>query len=149
MNNKREVNELLREFCLAVHCHAALVARTMGVPAADVHALGALQGALDGMSASELGRSVGLTPSATSALIDRLVTSQHAVRSVSSHDQRRARIEVTAHGKEESRARFTQLNDAIERALDHYEEEDVRLFAAMLNDISRAVRQAPDNDSPC
>ena len=135
----REIDDLLREISLDVHRHAQWIARTMGIPATDVHAMGVLKSSKGGVTANRLGGALGLTPSATSSLIDRLEAAQYAVRSVSPIDARRADIVPTAHAIAESRERFAQLNATIDAVLDSYTDAQVRQFATILGDLRNAI----------
>lgn len=132
----RGVCESLRELTLDINRYARHVARSMHIPSTDVHATGILHAAPQGVSASELGQLLSLTPSATTSLIDRMERAGHAVRHVSETDARRARIVPTDLAVSVSRERFTDLNDAIQRVLDGSTPEEAEAFSVVLRRLA-------------
>lgn len=141
----REVIETLRRLTLDINRYAHRVARDLKVPSTDVHAVGVLHAAQEGLSATELGQLLSLTPSATTSLIDRMEATGHATRAVSSVDARRARIEPTASAIDESRTRFAAMNDAIARVLQQSTPGEAAAFAAVLDRLAAELHTVVDD----
>lgn len=134
----REVHELLRQTALATEQHVRTAARTLGVPVTDVHAIGVLRHQAEGVSASELGRSLGLSAPATTALVDRLVASGHAERAASSSDRRQVLIRPTDSAVQHSRDCFERLNAVVDAVLASHH-EDGEVFTRVLRDVHAAM----------
>lgn len=139
-DRQREVREHLRQLNLDIDRYAHRVARGLGIPTTDVHAAGILHAAPEGLSATELGRALSLTPSATTSLIDRMEAAGHATRRVSDVDARRARIEPTELVRQESRDRFAALNDAIARVMAQSTPEEAAAFADVLGRLAAEMK---------
>jgi DNA-binding MarR family transcriptional regulator len=82
------------------HRHAAHLARTMELPAADMLALYHL--ANEPLSATVLGDRLGLTSGSVTALVDRLIARKLAKRRPHETDRRVVLIEMTKTGHTES-----------------------------------------------
>ncbi|MBC9956456.1 MarR family winged helix-turn-helix transcriptional regulator [Yimella sp. cx-51] len=138
----REIHELLRQIALVSDQHVNTVARNLGVPATNVHAIGVLRNEPEGVSSTELSRALGLSPPATTALVNRLVASGHAERSTSPVDARRVLIRATPTALQHSNSQFEQVNTALDAVLADHDPEQVEAFTRMLTEIHDAFMAA-------
>lgn len=141
---RRRVSRDLRDLGLDITRYVQAVARDLGVSTTDVHAVGVLQAGAGEPSAAELGAALGLTPSATTSLIDRLERAGHAVRETAAQDSRRARIVLTDTGRADSREHFAAMNDAVAQALSAAGPEDAETFGRVLADLVARVGAVND-----
>jgi DNA-binding MarR family transcriptional regulator len=98
--SSNEVVGAISALIRAEHRHAAFLAQTMDLPAADTLALYHL--ANEPLSASALGDRLGLTSGSVTALIDRLVNKDMARRTHHPTDRRVVLVELTEHAHSES-----------------------------------------------
>lgn len=107
------VLDLLRQMSMEVHAYLTDAARDAGLGPVDVACLGiARQAERDGeqLTAGSLGRRLGLSPAATTALLDRMSRHGLIVRDRAAHDGRVVVVRTTAKARVLGRAMFEQLN---------------------------------------
>jgi len=105
--------DLLRQMSMEVHAYLADAARLAGLSAPDVACIGIVrQAERDGtsLSAGLLGRRLGLSPGATTALLDRISRQGLVVRERSPEDARVVLVGTTERARELAREMFAPLN---------------------------------------
>lgn len=115
-----EVLELLRKMSMEVHAFLADAGRAAGLNAIDVACIGiARQAERDGvhLSAGMLSHRLGLSPAATTALLDRMGRHGLVTRERSADDARVVLIRITDRARELGREMFQPLNEAYVKAL--------------------------------
>ncbi|XVX19967.1 MarR family winged helix-turn-helix transcriptional regulator [Actinomycetota bacterium] len=138
----RHVQDSLRRLNLASNRYISEVARETGMSTADVHAIGVLkQEGNEGheVTAGSLGRAVGLSPAAVTALLDRLEMLGHCERGRSTVDGRRVMVDITSTADATSAHMFTPMNDAIAQALAGYSDQEVELVSQALERLATAM----------
>lgn len=145
----REVLTALRDFGESSDRMVDQAGRVVGLYRTDLRALNILmRRAAAGLetSASDLGRHLHLTKPATTAVVDRLVESGHAVRERSLQDRRRVLIHHTDSAVRDGMAAFAPMGGSMRAALQDFSAEEleaalrvVRAATAALNDLDSAL----------
>ncbi|WP_232548498.1 MarR family winged helix-turn-helix transcriptional regulator [Propioniciclava soli] len=139
------VTRLLRALTTASAIYADGARLDVGLPRSDLNALGLLsQATADGeaLSAGELGHRLGLSASATTALVDRLQGLGHVRRVRHPHDGRKVVIDVTASAQETGRRAFGPLAEALAESLAPFDPEQLADAAAVMEAVLAAVEDA-------
>lgn len=92
-------------------------------------------------TASELGASLGLTPAAVTALVDRLEGSGHALRQRSDRDRRRVWIVATDKARRDGARMFRPMAEALGDVVGDYDEREQRLLSEFLDRVTAVVRE--------
>ena len=100
------------------------VARRAGLSATELHSLRHLMGST--MGPVELAKALGVTPAASSGVVDRLVARGHAERRAHPADGRRIEVVITESGRVEVFARLAPMFAAL-AALDSTLSDDERV----------------------
>lgn len=148
-------NNVLREFTTEAERYIEVARRRHQLAHNDVHALAAIieeQDAGRVLTPGGLRRRLILSPSATTALIDRMVHMGLVGRHGIPGDGRTVGLLVTDLGRVHGRRMFVELGAHIGQALGAYEPEQVELLMRMLVDLTGATRRArqelADADAP-
>ena len=118
-----------------------------GLHRTDVNALEAIMEATvrgDPMSPSILASELGLSPSATSALIDRLEVSGHVERVRGGTDRRRVTLVMSEAAMEDGRRMFEPLGGAFAAAWADFSEAERRVVARFLSRSTETMRSVRD-----
>ncbi|MBG6084209.1 MarR family winged helix-turn-helix transcriptional regulator [Zhihengliuella flava] len=135
----------LQGLTLASDRYADAVARADALHKTDLHALQEIllhQDAQAPLTASELGRSLHLSPPATTALIDRLAKHGHVERGRDARDRRRVTLLATDSARTTGSRLFRPLAQALGETASHYTPAELELINAFLAEALRTVEQA-------
>lgn len=97
-----------------------------------------------GASPGQISDGLGLSPSATSAMLDRLESAGHVRRSRGESDRRSVRVEVTDSARAVGGSMFGILARHMRTVLDAHEETELAATALLMEQINGAVRAARD-----
>ncbi|EFQ83804.1 transcriptional regulator, MarR family [Aeromicrobium marinum DSM 15272] len=106
--------------------------------------LTALAHVMDGheVTPKDVSEALGLSASATSALLDRLERAGHVTRSRSTVDRRSIHLEVTDTAREVGSSIFTPLAMHVRQVLARHGTDELERTAALLAELNTAVRAA-------
>jgi DNA-binding MarR family transcriptional regulator len=99
----------------------------------------------DHLTPGELAARMGLSPSATTTMLDRLESAGHVVRSRTSSDRRLVTVTVTDRALETGARIFLPLAKAFDSVMSRYSPEELRRFEQFLGEISAATASARDD----
>lgn len=99
----------------------------------------------DGASPKEISTALGLSPSATSAMLDRLERAGHVERRRSEADRRGVEVQVTDSARAVGASMFGLLGRHMRDALEGVAEEDLLRAAELMRRLSAAARAAADD----
>ncbi len=146
-DQRREVVLLLQAFSAAAQRYAEAAGARRGLHRSDLHALLAvMQATAAGRATSpgELARAVGLTPSATTTVIDRLVASGHAEREPDPRDRRRTIVRPTDSARTDGREMFQPLGDAMSVVVDDLDDAELEVVTRFLHRAIQATTEAAE-----
>lgn len=132
----------LRAFSESSDRAADLAGRGLGLHRTDLRALSTLVGrqARDlPTTATELGRHLHLTKAATTAVVDRLVASGHAVRHRSTRDRRNVLVEPTASALSDGAAAFRPMAQHISAALEEFDDAELAVALRVVEAATRGI----------
>lgn len=141
-DERREVVYLLQAISAAGQRYADRAGHRLGLHRTDMHALLAVvNAAREGrtISPGELARAVGLTPSATTTVIDRLERSGHVERAPHPADRRRSVLTPTDSARTDGRAMFMPMARAMDDVVGELDEHELAVVTRFLR---RAVQAA-------
>lgn len=146
-----DVLERLRQMTMEVHAYVTDAARSVGLGSADLSCIGIVRQAERAgatVSAGHLGQRLGLSPAATTALLDRMTRHGLIVRERSEHDARVVLVRITDRARDLGREVFAALNTEFARVLtvdDATLEQLERMLAELVDATERArdTREAP------
>ncbi|WP_019144556.1 MarR family winged helix-turn-helix transcriptional regulator [Aeromicrobium massiliense] len=144
---RRRVVMLLQAFSAAAQRYAEAAGAQRGLHRSDLHALLAvMQATMAGRATSpgELARAVGLTPSATTTVIDRLVASGHAEREPDPLDRRRTIVRPTESARTDGREMFRPLGDAMSVVVDDLDDAELEVVTRFLHRAIQATTEAAE-----
>ncbi|SDD60520.1 MarR family winged helix-turn-helix transcriptional regulator [Glycomyces harbinensis] len=150
-----DLTRLLQTLTVESDRYAERFGSRHGLHRTDVNALALILAAArrgEPMSPSALARELGLSPSATTALIDRLEAVGHVERERPSGDRRRVALHVPEAGLEEGRKMFVPLAEAFADSWAGFgpaEREVVARFLDVSTEAMKAVSAewAPPHES--
>lgn len=93
-------------------------------------------------SPRDISDGLGLSPSATSAVLNRLERAEHVRRWQSATDRRSVRVEVTDQARTVGKAMFMQLAQHVNKALELHDDGELAETAVLIEEINRATRAA-------
>lgn len=91
------------------------------------------------VTAGGLARALSLSPSATTALVDRLERAGHVRRAPDEHDRRRVGLEMTETAGAEARALFGPLAASMLDAMDELDDAEIAVVTRFLTLASEVV----------
>lgn len=136
------VLHLLRRVSVASHDHAHRIATDHGLGRTDLRAMTAMAEARvrgGQLTAGELATTLGLSPSATTSLLDRMERMGHVERVHDDHDRRRIVVTLTPAAAGEAREMFGPLAARIAELLPHYTEDELQVVERFLRDAADAI----------
>ena len=101
-----------------------------------------------GASPTEISAALNLSPSATSAMLDRLERAGHVRRERLTSDRRAVRVEATDTALAVGASMFGLLASHMRSALDGYDEDELNRMAGLMQRLNAAARRASDEASP-
>lgn len=97
-----------------------------------------------GATPSEISAAIGLSPSATSAMLDRLERAGHVERVRDDHDRRSVHVQVTDSALDVGAAMFGLLGRHLRSVLADVDDGELARTAALVARLNEAVRAARD-----
>lgn len=97
-----------------------------------------------GASPGQISDGLGLSPSATSAMLDRLETAGHVRRTRVESDRRSVRVDVTDSARAVGGSMFGLLARHIRAVLDAHDETELAAMTILMEQINGAARAARD-----
>ncbi|MGG5751959.1 MarR family winged helix-turn-helix transcriptional regulator [Zafaria sp. Z1313] len=90
----------------------------------------------------DLARELRLSAPATTALVDRLVSSGHVERLRAEDDRRRVLLRLTDQARRDGREMFGPLGTALAGVIGHYDPEEIDLLARFVTEAREGVDAA-------
>lgn len=97
-----------------------------------------------GASPKDISQGLGLSPSATTAMLDRLESAGHVRRERVEGDRRAVRVEITDQALAVGGSMFGLLARHLREVLDTYDDQELARTAALMARINIATRAASD-----
>jgi DNA-binding MarR family transcriptional regulator len=139
----RDLTRLLQTLTVESDRYAERFGARHGLHRTDVNALALILAAArrgEPMSPSALAKELGLSPSATTALIDRLEAVGHVERERPAGDRRRVALHVPEAGLEEGRQMFVPLARAFAESWAGFSPADREVVARFLDVSTEAMK---------
>ncbi len=133
----------LRSFSGEIERYIAQMSHVHTMHRTDLTAL-ALVMDRGGASPGEISDGLGLSPSATSAMLDRLESAGHVSRARVESDRRSVRVEVTESARTVGGSMFGILARHMRAVLEGHDERDLAAMAALMEQVNAATRAARD-----
>lgn len=144
---RRSLVELVQELSTASLHFSDRAAGAHGLHRSDLQALRVLATAREGgeppVTASALAHALTLSPSATTALADRLERAGHVRRVRDVDDRRRVGLEMTPSAGEEARAMFGPLAAQLASMMEDFDEDELAVVERFLVAAIRTVNDQP------
>ena len=124
------------------------LARWLGVGTADAEAFGQLvysQSRDTPLTPTLLGRRIGLSTGATTALLNRLEAAGLVVRSREHQDRRIVSLRVPPHVNEQAMRFFAPLSERVELMMQQHPPELLRQIVTVLDDLHEAIAEVVDD----
>ena len=142
---REALSEALRAYGVEVEQYIHAAGGAEAIHRTDLTALShAMDAGEEGtqLTPGELANRMGLSPSATTSMLDRLEAAGHVVRSRTSSDRRLVTVTVTDKARETGYRIFSPLAVAFESVMDRYSPEQLALVEQFLLEIIEATRNA-------
>src|SRR5690348_1035873 len=139
--------DALRLFTVETDVFVDVFARAHGLGRTDLNAIMWIStGTTSGspVTLGELAQRLSLSPPATTALVDRLESAGHVVRTRDGQDRRRVTVTMQAAAQELARAFFMPLGRRMNEAAEPYSAQELALTAAIVRRLAEAVTVARD-----
>lgn len=141
----RRIITLLRQLGLESDRYVQWVGARHALGRNDIRAIGVVKESHtlgEPVSPTTLAQQLGLSPPATTALIDRLVRAKHLVRQKSERDARRFELSTTSTAETVSHDAFAPLAAQIGDVVARLSETDAALVERFLTDVIEATLHA-------
>lgn len=141
---RAELARLVQELTSASLRYSDRVGGARGMNRTDLHALQALARARmagDVLTPSALAEALSMSPSATTAVVDRLERVGHVRRVHDDVDRRRIALEMTPSAGSEARSMFGPLAAAIHAMAEEFDDVEIAVIARFLR-LATAVVEA-------
>jgi DNA-binding MarR family transcriptional regulator len=141
----KDLIDALRVFTVESDVFVDVFARTHGLGRSDLNAIMWIStGTASGqpVTIGELAQRLGLSPAATTALVDRLESTGHVSRLRDPGNRRRVIIRVHDRALRLAGAFFAPLGRLMHQAADDYSERDLALATALVRRLAAAVTDA-------
>ena len=115
-------------------------AKRMGINRTDLDAIEALD-RLGPLTATELANAVGLTKTAATTLIDRMVSAGYAERVDDDRDRRRVVVRPTAKAFAASKELYAPFGKASQATFRSYNEKELKLLVGFVNRAEALLRE--------
>lgn len=130
----------LRELQGAISDAELALARRMHMNPTDLSAMGHLAFAGESLGTGELTGRLGISPAATTELVDRLERAGHVLRRRDDRDRRRVRLSPSASATEEVLGHLGPLLDALDAVIEDAPDEErqvIRRYLAAVTEVYR------------
>ena len=114
-------------------------AKRMGINRTDLDAIEALD-RLGPLTATGLANAVGLTKTAATSLIDRMVSAGYAERLDDDHDRRRVVVRPTAKAMAASKELYAPFGEASRTSFSGYNTDELKLLMEFVNRAEALLR---------
>lgn len=139
------VSEALRTFAVETEQYIHAAGAAAAIHRTDLtalsHAMDATRGSAR-LTPGELATRMGLSPSATTSMLDRLESAGHVVRSRDSSDRRQVTITITEHAQRTGYQIFAPLGQAIDQAMSDYSTTELEIVLRFLDQVAAATQSA-------
>lgn len=116
------------------------MAAAAGSHPTDLHAVSLIsRHGDDPLTVGALREHIGLSPAATTALVDRLESSGHVCRVRDEHDRRRVFLHATQQAHDTATRVLQRFLDELRSALTRYDEDELAAAARVLTDVREAL----------
>lgn len=136
-----ELVTALRRFTVESEQYITQISRHHSVHRTDLDAIGLVMHR-GGASPKEISAGLRLSPSATSAMLDRLERSGHMRRGPVEGDRRAVRVEITDQARSVGSTMFKALAVHMHAVLETYDDDDLVRAADLLERLSAAAHAA-------
>lgn len=136
-----ELVTALRRFNVETEQYIAQISRHHAVHRTDLDAIGLVMQS-GGASPKDISSGLRLSPSATSALLDRLERSGHMRRGPVEGDRRAVRVEITDEARAVGASMFKMLGIHMHAVLDTYDPDELTRTVELIERLSAAARAA-------
>lgn len=133
----------LRRFNQETEQYIDEVSRQHSVHRTDLDAIGLVM-QRGSASPKDISEGLRLSPSATSAMLDRLERSGHMQRGRVENDRRAVRVEITDSARAVGASLFSLLASHMYRVLDTYDDEELVRMTELLERLSNAAHSASE-----
>lgn len=137
----------LRIFNLEIERYVQRMSHLHSMHRTDLAAIGFVMDR-PGATPTDIAEAVNLSPSATSAMIDRLERAGHVRRERDAHDRRSVHVEITDQALAVGSSIFGLLASHLRGALDGHDEQELAAMAALMERLNTAARSAAADASP-
>lgn len=140
--DRAQIARLVQELTSVALRYSDRVGGARGMNRSDLHALQALARARTAdevLTPTALAAALSMSPSATTALVDRLERVGHVRRVHDEVDRRRIGLEMTASAGTEARAMFGPLAASIATMADQFSDAEIAVIARFLRATTAAV----------
>lgn len=137
------IADALRTYAVEMEQYINTAGATANIHRTDLNGLShAMEAAEAGtrLTPGELAARMGLSPSATTTMIDRLESAGHIRRSRDSTDRRVVTITITDHAQKTGFEIFYPLTQAFEAVMAHYSSTELQLVHRFLPQTAEAIR---------
>jgi DNA-binding MarR family transcriptional regulator len=133
----------LRTFNLETERYVQRMSHRHSMHRTDLAAIGLVMDR-GGASPTDIAHGLNLSPSATTAMIDRLERAGHVRRERVESDRRSVRVEITDQALAVGSSMFGLLAAHMRPVLDSYDEDELAAMAALMQRINEAAHAAAD-----
>ncbi|AWB91507.1 MarR family winged helix-turn-helix transcriptional regulator [Aeromicrobium chenweiae] len=133
----------LRTFTAEVERYVLQMSHVHAMHRTDLAAIGLVMDR-DATSPKDISDGLGLSPSATSAMLDRLERAGHVRRERVETDRRSVRVEITEDALAVGGSMFAILAKHMRQVLDVHDEQELARAAALMHQLTAAARAARD-----
>lgn len=135
---RNQIKDQLQAFSVNNYIYQSGVATAFGLHTTDMLAIHHLH-QKDDMTAGQLGRALGLTSGATTALIDRLIRLGFVKREPHPNDRRRIYIRLHTSKIKALKANYQAIDRRVEDILAAYSDREAQVIAQFLQALSEAA----------
>ncbi|HEX8510757.1 MAG TPA: MarR family transcriptional regulator [Propionibacteriaceae bacterium] len=139
------VSEALRTFAVEMEQYIHAAGAAAAIHRTDLTALSHAMDASRGtgrLTPGELATRMGLSPSATTSMLDRLEAAGHVLRTRDSSDRRQVTITVTEHAQQTGYQIFAPLAQAFDQVMSGYPTGELATVLTFLEQIAAATQSA-------
>jgi DNA-binding MarR family transcriptional regulator len=139
--SRTAIIERMRGIARSVQALAAESAVRVGLNQSDLHALVRLV-ATDGLTATELGRTLGMTSSSITELADRLERDKMVIRTRSTSDRRLVVLKPTARGRRMVERAFGPTLASMAALLEELSDDELTVISGFLDEVQLRLAHA-------
>lgn len=132
------IKNYLQDFSVNAYLFQQHNANTLGLYPTDLHCIH-LVDRFGPLSAGEIGRALGLTSGATTALIDRVCKAGYIVRTASPTDRRQVLLEINSDKAKDLHRSYEQVDRRIREILEQFSNEEMAIIERFMAEITRGT----------